>query len=322
MRVYSLLLFLTMAVFSVGCFENEDYFVPDGHFTYVGDVQKLKSELKPEGFVINLSAIEADTMIPIEGGVTLLLHPENFLDVDGNPYQGEVELYIVPTEKVTDWVGFDQSFMGETGLIDILFALNFKIEGRDGHPAFLNTDNAPQIRIETNQTDKQVNYFDQIDQEGIYGQWSLNDENKIVPIEWMAEDDSGHPVLKTGFSYTLLSSGWHAIGQESGLVGEVSVCFELPPGFTSGNTTTFLVMRNINSVIQLREWKDRYISCNTEILIPRDQAIDVVSISRFSGERYFLSMHTVIADQENITIQLNPKRASWSNILDKVNSRN
>ncbi|TVR81733.1 MAG: hypothetical protein EA409_06210 [Saprospirales bacterium] len=322
MRVFSFIVFVCIGVFASGCFENEDYFVPDGHFTYVGDVQKLKSQLKPEGHVINLTELEGDSAILIDGGVTLMVNPENFLDGDGSPYEGEIELYVIPTEKITDWVGFDQSFMGENGLIDLLFALNIKIDGREGRPAFINIENAPKIRLESNQTDRQLNYFDQMDQYGIYGQWSLNEENKIVPDEWMEEDETGQPVLKTGFVYTLLSSGWHAIGQESNLVGEVSVCFELPPGFTSGNTTTFLVLRNINSVVQLREWKDRYTSCNTELLIPRDEAIDVVSISRFSGERYFLSFQTVIADQDQLLIHLNPKRASWNSILDKVNSRN
>jgi hypothetical protein len=121
-------------------------------------------------------------------------------------------------------------------------------------------------------------------------------------------------LLKEGIQYAVEYTGWHALAKEADLTPEVVLCAELPEGYSQRNTAVYAIMSNYNSVVKLGSWSKNGEVCNPAFLLPLDQAADVVSISAFTGGRYFFAMNQVILDQQDFHTYLRPTRKSLNAI--------
>lgn len=317
---------ITLMILSIGftsCFEDEDIFIHDGKSEFAGDISKLKKSLQSEAINHELNIQDLDTFLRLNEQYIITLTEENFLPVDSLSLPSQIEISFYTANKHTEWIGNGFSFIGEQGVIDVLSAAKLKICSVDGEKLNLNPDNLPEIIIEAPSQNGDLEFFIPEDNRKTnISNWKSVPGIEIERISWEEEDGNGMWVQKYGYQYPLQHTNWHLIGVESGLPNEVSLCANLPEGFTNNNTATFVLLKNFNSILSLDDWESYYNSCNFSEKLPLDQAVDIISISGVSGNRYFFDMKQTVLDTEDYTIHLDPKKHNLSFIKEQINNRN
>ena len=304
------------------CFKDEDVFVPDGDFEYAGNIQNLKTDLKPSYTGVTDIYLTEEQLLRLDEETTLVASPGNFLNDAGEVVNDDINVFFLITRNPSDWIASDLSFMGEKSLLDVFFASKLVAKDSLGNTLRINPDNPPSLRVEYNniQTMMDRTLF-ALEGEGELETWSPVPDFEMEPIVWFEESNS-EEVRKEGVEFTVGQTGWHALAEEIDLDPEVMACASLPEGYSSGNTVLYVIMSNYQSVVRLNSWSKNNDICNPYFLLPRDQAVDIVSISSFTGNRYFFAMNQVILDQTENHTNLNPVKRSLSHIQEQINNRN
>ncbi|GEM_PF-2408542 len=305
------------------CFKDEDIFVPDGDFEYAGNIQNLKSDLKPSYTGFADLYIEEEEILRIDDVTSLIVNPGNFLDDAGEPANENIKVFFLVTRKPSDWIASELSFMGVNSLLDVFSANKLLAKDSLGNELNINPDNPPSLRVEYSnvQTMTDKTLFT-MEGERDMATWSPVSDSNIETIVWYEENDDGEEVQKEGIRFSVGQTGWHALAEEIDLEPEVMACASLPEGYSSNNTVLYVIMSNYNSVISLNSWSKNNDICNPQFLLPRDQAAEIVSISSFTGNRYFFAMNQVVLDQSENHTNLNPVKRGLSHIQEQINNRN
>ncbi len=305
------------------CFKDEDIFVPDGNFDYAGNIQNLKSDLKPSYTGFSDIFLEEERLLKIDDETTLVVGPGNFLDDAGEPANDNIKVFLLITRKPSDWIASNLSFMGENSLLDVYSANKLVAKDSLGNDLSINPDNPPSLRVEYSnvQTMTGKELFT-LEGESDLATWSPVSDLYMETLIWYEENEEGEEVRKEGIQFSVDQTGWHALAEEIDLDPEVMACASLPEGYSSNNTVLYVIMSNYQSVVRLNSWSKNNDICNPYFLLPRDQAAEIVSISSFTGNRYFFAMNQVILDQSENHTNLNPVKRSLSQIKEQINNRN
>ena len=304
--------------FLSSCHEDKDEFIPDGDFEYVGNINSLKNTLSPPYETHTLHLENSLKTYPINHISSLKAGAENFFNSDGEHYTGEFSFSIKHSETTSEWIGLNYNFKTESGYLDAHYVQKISFRDADGRHLTINSDNPPVIRLEFELEVKEPRIFKL---ESSSGKWSTHSD--ILPFTyWEKEDANGEIVEVSGYEFEVSNKLLYAIGHEFMLEPEVKVCVQLPKGFTSSNTTTYVVFKNHNTLINLNHWdnKNKYLACNNILKLPANEFVDVVSISGLSGNRYFFDSRVNYLDEsEEQLFDLDPVKKNLSTILNRLN---
>ncbi|TVR85837.1 MAG: hypothetical protein EA411_12130 [Saprospirales bacterium] len=309
-------------LFLTGCFQDEDIFVPDGNFEYAGNIQKLKSDLKPSYIGISVIFLEEEQVLKIDDETSLIVKPDNFIDATGEFVNDNLKLFFLITRNPSDWIAAGHSFMGEKSLLDVFAANKLIVRDSLGNELSVNPDNPPVLRLEYHNIQAMERSIFIRDGESDLATWLSVPDAEIETLIWYEDNEDGEEVRKEGVEFPVNQTGWHALAEEIDLDLEVMACASLPDGYSSNNTVLYVIMSNYQSVVRLNSWSKNNDICNPQFLLPRDQAAEIVSISSFTGNRYFFAMNQVVLDQSENHTNLNPIKRGLSHIQEQINNRN
>ncbi|TVQ45864.1 MAG: hypothetical protein EA362_08075 [Saprospirales bacterium] len=316
----SRIFFIVLIIFTfllTACVKETDYFIPDGTFEFVGDVQALRQELRPETVFVNFEMPEEETIIPISDRVHLLVDEGTLLDEDGNSFSGEVEVSLRTAAEISEWAGWDFSMITEDGFLDAIASQKIKFHSADHIKLKINPDNPPLIRWLSEEERKEVYLFKR--DKGSY-KWNFHSTD-VVFVE-REEITDGVAETTRGYEFTISDEGWYTIGTELLMPHGSDICLKHSEGFTKKNTTSFVTFKNHNTLVILNGWDtaNPYKNCNSLLRLPINEDVKVASIAGISGNRYFFDQVSFNLSPSEIEIEMNPKRNSLNQILNRLNN--
>lgn len=312
------IIILSFSLFTTSCIKEKDYFLPDGTLEFVGDVQALKLELRPDPINYSFEMPTEETIIPFTEDFHLILQQGSLLDQNGEVYTGEVNALLRKANSPSEWAGWDFSLITEDGFLDAISSQKILFHSSENNKLMVNEDSPPVIRwVTLEEKDKVALFrFDQQDKK-----WKFfSAEVQFTEREMMVNNE---PEMVAAYEFSLLDYGWYTIGVELLKPQGSNLCMNHPEGFTKSNTTSFVIFENYNTVIMLNDWDEDnpYKNCNQLLRLPINEDLKVASIAGISGNRYFFDLRSINLNSSEIELEMDPKRLSFNQILNRLNAR-
>ena len=307
----------TFAFLLTSCVKESDYFVPDGTFEFVGDVQALKQELRPEPVLTSFEMPEDKTIVQVSDQLQLVMDEGTLLNEDGDFFSGGVDVRLRTAAEISEWAGWDFSMITEDGFLDAIASQKIEFHSDDHMKLSVNPDNPPLIRWLSEEERKEV-YLFKHDKESY--KWIFYSTD----VEYVERESIVDGVQETtwGYEFTVSDEGWYTIGTELLMPHGSDICLIHTEGFTRKNTTSFVTFKNHNTLVILNGWDadNPYKNCNSLLRLPINEDVKLASIAGISGNRYFFDQVSFNLGQSEIEIEMNPKRNSLSQILNRLNN--
>jgi hypothetical protein len=128
--------------------------------------------------------------------------------------------------------------------------------------------------------------------------------------------DAENEALLPGVEFAVSQLGWlqcarYASNNATGKAAFTSV--KLPVGFSAENTTVFLVMQNMNTVVPFLDF-DAALPKVSRSNLPTGHKAEIIAITAGEGENYFFARQPIIIT-EHLTIELVPQKTALPEIL-------
>jgi hypothetical protein len=128
--------------------------------------------------------------------------------------------------------------------------------------------------------------------------------------------DAENEALLPGVEFAVAQLGWlqcarYADSNATGKAAFTSV--KLPVGFSAENTTVFLVMQNMNTVVPFLDF-DAALPKVSRSNLPTGHKAEIIAITAGEGENYFFARQPIIIT-EHLSIDLVPQKTALPEIL-------
>jgi len=314
-RIFFKVLFIFSLLFT-SCVKEKDYFLPDGTIEFIGDVQALRQNLRPNVVSLSFEMPVEPALIPLSGRVHLVLEEGTLLDGNNEVYRGQVDVQVRTAASISEWAGWDFSMITEDGFLDAIGSQKIDFKSSENTHLKINLNNPPIVRWVSSNQRNQVALFKMDKQDGKWKFYSSQVEYN--EREFMVDNQ---PESISAYEFTVEDNGWFTIGIELLKPHGADICLNHSEGFTKRNTTSFVVLKNYNTVVILNDWDtdNPYKNCNSLLRLPLNEDVKVVSIAGISGNRYFFDQKNINLNSSELELEMDPKKSNLNQILQRLN---